>query len=96
MYHFLENFQKPVTTFHIFILYSNTCISHLRHFKLKSDFWAFQTMKMELREKKFQSDQRSASHFQEVCGAFKQCIACQGRYFKKETVTAPPQSSDSE
>jgi hypothetical protein len=24
------------------------------------------------------------------------CIACQGRYFKKETVTAPPQSSDSE
>jgi hypothetical protein len=26
----------------------------------------------------------------------KKCIACQGRYFKKETVTAPPQSSDSE
>jgi hypothetical protein len=24
------------------------------------------------------------------------CIACQGRYFEKETVTAPPQSSDSE
>jgi len=23
----------------------------------------------------------------------KKCIACQGRYFEKETVTAPPQSS---
>jgi hypothetical protein len=27
---------------------------------------------------------------------YKKCIACQGRYFEKETVTAPPQSSDSE
>jgi hypothetical protein len=26
----------------------------------------------------------------------KKCIACQERYFEKETVTAPPQSSDSE
>jgi len=26
----------------------------------------------------------------------KKCIACQGRYFEKETVTAPPLSSDSE
>jgi hypothetical protein len=26
----------------------------------------------------------------------KKCIACRGRYFEKETVTAPPQSSDSE
>jgi hypothetical protein len=26
----------------------------------------------------------------------KKYIACQGRYFEKETVTAPPQSSDSE
>jgi hypothetical protein len=26
----------------------------------------------------------------------KKCIACQGRYFEKETVTAPPRSSDSE
>jgi hypothetical protein len=24
----------------------------------------------------------------------KKCIACEGRYFEKETVTAPPQSSD--
>jgi hypothetical protein len=27
---------------------------------------------------------------------FKKCIACQGRYFEKEMVTAPPQGSDSE
>jgi hypothetical protein len=26
----------------------------------------------------------------------KKCIACQGRHFEKETVTAPPQSSDLE
>jgi hypothetical protein len=26
----------------------------------------------------------------------KKCIACQGRYFEKETVTGPPLSSDSE
>jgi hypothetical protein len=26
----------------------------------------------------------------------KKCIACRGRCFEKETVTAPPQSSDSE
>jgi hypothetical protein len=26
----------------------------------------------------------------------KKCFACQGRYFEKETVTAPPQSSDVE
>jgi hypothetical protein len=26
----------------------------------------------------------------------KKCVACQGRYFEKETVTAPPQRSDSE
>jgi len=26
----------------------------------------------------------------------KKCIACQGRYFEKETVTAPPQNFDSE
>jgi hypothetical protein len=26
----------------------------------------------------------------------KMCIVCQGKYFEKETVTAPPQSSESE
>jgi hypothetical protein len=33
------------------------------------DFWAFPTMKRELRGKKFQSDQRSAARFREVGGA---------------------------
>jgi hypothetical protein len=60
------------------------------------DFWAFPTMKRELRGKKFRSDQRSAARFREVGGACKKCIACQGRYFEKETVTTPPQSCDSE
>jgi hypothetical protein len=31
-------------------------------------FWAFPTMKMELRGKKFRSDQRSAARFREVGG----------------------------
>jgi hypothetical protein len=33
------------------------------------DFWAFPTMKWELRGKKFPSDQRSAARFREVGGA---------------------------
>jgi hypothetical protein len=33
------------------------------------DFWAFPTMFMELRGKKFRSDQRSAARFREVGGA---------------------------
>jgi hypothetical protein len=32
--------------------------------------------------------------FEEWVEYFKKCIACHGRYFKKETVIAPPQSSD--
>jgi hypothetical protein len=34
--------------------------------------------------------------FEKLVERCKKCIACQGRYFEKETVTAPPQSSDSE
>jgi hypothetical protein len=61
------------------------------------DFWAFPTMKRELQGKKFRSDQWSAARFREVGGALSEvCIACQGMYFEKETVTAPPQSFDSE
>jgi hypothetical protein len=62
------------------------------------NFWSFPAMKRELRGKKFQGDEWSAARFREVCGAerCKKCIACQGRYFEKETVTVPPQSSDSE
>jgi hypothetical protein len=34
--------------------------------------------------------------FEKQVEHYKECIACQGRYFEKETITAPPQSSDSE
>jgi hypothetical protein len=34
-----------------------------------SDFWAFPTVKRELRGKKFRSDQMSAARFREVGGA---------------------------
>jgi hypothetical protein len=60
------------------------------------DFWAFPTMKRELQCKRFWSDQWSAAHFQEWVEHRKKCIACQGRYFEKEVVTLPPQSSDSD
>jgi histone-lysine N-methyltransferase SETMAR len=76
------------------------------------DFWAFPSMKRELRGKKFQSDQEvktacstillklAANGLQHVFEKWveccKKCIACQGRYFEKETTTAPPQCSDSE
>jgi hypothetical protein len=33
--------------------------------------------------------------FEKWVERFKKCIACQGRYFEKETVTAPSQSFDS-
>jgi hypothetical protein len=32
--------------------------------------------------------------FEKLLERCKKCIACQGRYFEKETVTAPSQSSD--
>jgi hypothetical protein len=38
----------------------------------------------------------SAYVFEKWVERCKKCIARQGRYFEKETVTAPPQSSDSE
>jgi hypothetical protein len=34
--------------------------------------------------------------FEKWVERYKKCIACQGRYYEKETVTAPPLSSDSE
>jgi hypothetical protein len=36
---------------------------------VRCDFWAFPTMKWELRGKKFRSDQRSVAHFREAGGA---------------------------
>jgi hypothetical protein len=34
--------------------------------------------------------------FEKWMGLFMKCTACQGMYFKKETITKPPQSSDLE
>jgi hypothetical protein len=50
-----STFSKPNTEFNL----------HLA----PCDFWVFTTMKMELRGKKFRSDQRSAARFREVGGA---------------------------
>jgi hypothetical protein len=54
------------------------------------DFRAFPTMKRELRGKKFRSEQRPAAPFEKWVERCKKYIAYQGRYFEKETVTAPP------
>jgi hypothetical protein len=68
------------------------------------DFWAFRIIKRELRGKKTACStillKLAANGLQHVFEKWvercKKCIVCQGRYFEKETVTAPPQSSDSE
>jgi hypothetical protein len=60
------------------------------------NFWAFPTMKRELQGKKVWSDQRSTAHFWEWVEHCKERITFQGKYFIKETVTTPPQSSYSE
>jgi hypothetical protein len=59
------------------------------------DFWAFPTMKRELRGKNFEVINSLQPVFEKWVERCKKCIACQARYFEKETVTAPPQSSDS-
>jgi hypothetical protein len=64
----------------------------------------FPTMKRELRAKEtacstilLKLAANGLQHVFEKCvERCKKCIACQWRYFEKETVTAPPQSSDSE
>jgi hypothetical protein len=47
-------------------------------------------------EKFVDSPYYSVYFFKKWVERYKKCVACQGRYFKKETVTAPLQSSDSE
>jgi hypothetical protein len=47
-------------------------------------------------EKFVDSSYYSVYVFEEWVERCKKYIACQGRYFEKETVTALPQSSDSE
>jgi hypothetical protein len=53
-------------------------------------------MKRELRSKNFEVINVLQNVFEKWVERCKKCIACQERYFEKETVTAPPQSSDSE
>jgi hypothetical protein len=59
-------------------------------------FWAFPTKKMELRGKNLEVINDLQHVFEEWVERCEKCITCLGRYFEKETVTAPPQSSDSE
>jgi hypothetical protein len=58
------------------------------------DFWAFPTMKMEARN--FEVINGLQHIFEKWVERCKKCIACEGRYFETEIVTASPQSSDSE
>jgi hypothetical protein len=60
------------------------------------EFWALPTKKMELQGKKFQVINGLQHIFKKWVEHCKKCIACQRGYFEKETVTTPPQSSDSE
>jgi hypothetical protein len=60
------------------------------------DFWTFSTMKRELQGKKFEVINGPQHVFMKWVECCKKCITCQGRYFKKETVTALPKSSNSE
>jgi hypothetical protein len=53
-------------------------------------------MKRELLGKNFEVIKDLQHVFEKSVERCKKCIACQGRYFEKETVTAPQQSSDSE
>jgi hypothetical protein len=68
------------------------------------DFWAFPTIKRALQGKKTACStillKLAANELQHVFEKWvvrcKKCVACQGRYIKIKTVTAPPQSSDLE
>jgi hypothetical protein len=53
-------------------------------------------MKRELRGKEFEVVDGLQHVFEKWVECCKKCIACIGKYFEKETVTAPPQRSDSE
>jgi hypothetical protein len=59
------------------------------------DFWASPTMKGSSEARNFEVINCLQHVFEKLVERYEKCIACQGRYFEKETVTAPPQSSDS-
>jgi hypothetical protein len=58
------------------------------------DFWDFPTMKWSSEARNFEVINGLQHVFEKWVERCKKCIACHGRYFEKETVTAPPQSSD--
>ena len=76
------------------------------------DLWAFPTLKRQLRGKRFSLDdevrnamaavlkgmlQNNLFHvFESLTKRCKICIQCEGRYFEKETIVGPVESSDSE
>jgi hypothetical protein len=60
------------------------------------EFWGFQTVKRELRGSSWSLRQSLRHVFEKWVERCKKCIACQGTYFEKETVTVPRQSSESE
>jgi hypothetical protein len=64
------------------------------------NFWAFPTMKRVKTACPTILQKLVANGLQHVSEKWvehsKKCITCQRRYFEKETVTAPPQSSESE
>jgi hypothetical protein len=76
-----STFSKPNTEF-------NSDLVRMR-------FLGFPTMKRELQGKIFEVINGLQHVFEKWVERCKKCIACQGRYFEKETVTAPPQNSDS-
>jgi hypothetical protein len=59
-------------------------------------FWTFLTMKREIRGKKFRRYEWLQHVFEKWVERCRKCVACQERYFEKETVNAPARSSQSE
>jgi hypothetical protein len=55
----------------------------------------FQPLKGSSEARNFKVTNGPQHVFEKWMECCKMCITCQGRYFEKETVTAPPQSSDS-
>jgi hypothetical protein len=59
-------------------------------------FMDFSNHEREVQRKKFEVTNGLQHVFEKWVERCKKCIACQGRYFEKGTVTAPPRNSDSE
>jgi hypothetical protein len=71
-------------------------IRHTVHISPHAIFGLFQPWKGSSKARNFEVINGLQHVFDKSVERCKKCIACQGRYVEKETVTAPPQSSDSE